>query len=86
MKQGIEEFVVCSCATEGLYIVKYKGESEVYFSIFSHGINPKRMFLKNIIRYIWKLLKTGKPFEDELVLDQKSIKKIIAVLKRAVDK
>jgi len=80
----IREFVNCSCETEGLYIVKHKGEEEVYLSIFTRGINPKRFNWKDKIRYIWKALTTNAPFDDELVLSKKQIKKLIGILKDSV--
>jgi len=86
MSKPIEEFIVCSCSTEGLYIVKYKNEQELYFSIFNRGLNPKKMSFLTKLRYIYNLLKTGKPFNDEMILDQNSIKKLIVVLKRALSK
>lgn len=77
----VEVFIVCSCQTEGLYIKRHKNEKEVYFSIFSRGINPKRFNLKDKIRYIIQCFK-GKPFEDEIILCKKDLLK----LKKIIDK
>lgn len=81
-KKAIEEFILCSCSSEGIYIKKYKNEDEVYFSLFSRGINPKRFNWKDRFRYVWNVLKKGKPFEDEIVLDKSSIVKLLKVLKK----
>lgn len=78
----IEEFIACSCSSEGLYIVKHPAESEVYLSIFSRGINPQRFNWKDKIRYIWHALKHGKPFEDEIVLDVKAVAKLKKILNK----
>lgn len=78
----IEEFIACSCKSEGIYLVKYKKEEEVYLSFFSHGINPKKLNWKDMIRYIWHLLKTGKPFEDQIVLDKAAVAKLKKVLNK----
>jgi hypothetical protein len=80
-KKSIEEFILCSCSSEGIYIKRYKNENEVYLSIFSRGINPKRFNLKDRLRYVWNVLKKGKPFEDEIVLDTKSLSKLKKVFK-----
>jgi hypothetical protein len=80
----IREFINCSCETEGLYIVKYKEEEEVYLSIFTRGINPKRFGFKDKLRYIWKALTTNAPFDDELVFGKKQIKKLISILKDSI--
>jgi len=80
----IREFINCSCETEGLYIVKHKDEEEVYLSIFTRGINPKRFSFKDKFRYVWKALISNAPFDDELVLSKKQTKKIISVLKDCI--
>jgi len=82
MKHQIEEFIACSCSSEGLYLIKYKGEDEVYLSIFSRGINPKRFNWKDKIRYIWHALTKNKPFEDEIVLDKNAVAKLKKVLNK----
>lgn len=78
----MEEFVVCSCQTEGIYLVKHKTEPEVYISFFSHGINPKKMNFMSKVRYIWNLIKTGKPFEDQIVLDAAAVAKLKKLLNK----
>ncbi len=80
----IREFINCSCETEGLYVVKHKGEEEVYLSIFTRGINPKRFNWRDKIRYIWKALTTNAPFDDELVFNKKQVKKLINILKDSI--
>lgn len=81
-KYDLEVFIPCSCTSEGLYIVKFKKEEEVYLSIFSRGINPKRFNFLDKLRYIWRVITEGKPFEDELVLDKISIEKLKRVLNK----
>lgn len=80
----IREFINCSCETEGLYIVKHKDEQEVYLSVFTRGINPKRFNIKDKLRYVWKALTSNAPFDDELVLNKKQIKKIIKIFKECI--
>ena len=82
IKYEIEEFIICSCYSEGIYLVKHKNEGELYLSIFSRGINPKRFSWKDKFRYIWHALTNNKPFEDEVVLD----KSAVAKLKKALNK
>jgi len=78
----IEEFIACSCASEGLYVVRHAGEEELYLSFFSQGINPKRFNWKDKLRYIWNVLKNSKPFEDELVLNKHSVAKLKKILNK----
>lgn len=86
MSEQVQEFITCSCQTEILYILKYHGDEETYFSIFSRGLNPVKMTFTQKLRYIWRVLYKGKPFEDELVLNQKDIKRLIVVLKKCLHK
>ncbi|NBP01568.1 MAG: hypothetical protein EBU90_15800 [Proteobacteria bacterium] len=81
-KYEIEEFIICSCYSEGIYLVKHKNESELYLSIFSRGINPKRFNWKDKFRYIWHALISKKPFEDEVVLDKAAVAKLKKVLNK----
>jgi len=78
----IEEFITCSCFSEGIYLVRYKGEEELYLSIFTRGINPKRFNWKDKIRYIWHALTESRPFEDEIVLDKDAVAKLKKVLNK----
>ena len=78
----IEEFITCSCFSEGIYLVRYKGEEELYLSIFTRGINPKRFNWKDKIRYIWHALTESRPFEDEIVLDKNAVAKLKKVLNK----
>jgi hypothetical protein len=81
-KYDIEEFIICSCHSEGIYVVKHKDEEEVYMSLFSHGINPKSLNWKSKLRYIWQVFKNGKPFEDEIVLDKSAVAKLKKILNK----
>jgi len=78
----IEEFIMCSCFSEGIYLVRYKDEEELYLSIFTRGINPKRFNWKDKIRYIWHALTKNKPFEDEIVLDKNAVAKLKKILNK----
>jgi len=75
-----EFFIKCSCSAEGILITKY-GKDETYISFFASGINPKNMNIKSKLRYIWQVLIKNKPFEDQIVLSDKEIKKLINGLK-----
>lgn len=76
MTKKNEEFILCDCSSEGLYLVSSKEDKLIYASFFSIGINPKNLNLFSKIRYIWNIIKTGKPFEDQLVFSFDKAKKI----------
>lgn len=76
MAKNKEEFIICDCHSEGLYLEVFEGEENIYMSFFSHGVNPKKLTLFGKLRYIWNVLKTGKPFSDQLVFSFNKAKKI----------
>lgn len=83
IKYALKEFIECSCFSEGLFLVKYKNEDELYLSIFSRGINPKRFNCLDKLRYIWRALTAAHPFEDEIVLDKQAVAKLKKILNKS---
>ncbi|NBW58384.1 hypothetical protein EBR43_11550 [bacterium] len=81
-KRKIECFIACSCHSEGIYLVKQADDDFLYLSFFSQGINPKRFNWRDKCRYIWNVLKHGKPFEDELVMDKLAVAKLKKILNK----
>jgi hypothetical protein len=79
----MEAFITCSCKSEGIYVVKYKDEDEIYISFFSQGYTPNRMNVWQKIRYIFKVLR-GKPYEDQIVLDKKTQVELVKVLNKCI--
>ena len=67
----IRKFLMCSCASESIVLEKYKGEEEIYLSIFGRGLNIKRYSVLDRVRHIWQILRTGFPYTDEIVLNKK---------------
>jgi hypothetical protein len=62
---------MCACNGEGLVLEKFKGESEVYLSLFGRGLNIQRYGWKSKIRHIWQIITKGFPYTDEIVLNKK---------------
>lgn len=63
-----------------IVLEKCSNEDEVYMSLFGRGLNLKRYSLKDRIRHIWQILKTGFPYTDELVLSKERVKELIKAL------
>jgi hypothetical protein len=70
-------YLKCSCGAEGIYALK--DEEFIFLSYFC--FNPKRMNIIDKARYIWKVIK-GKPFEDQLVLSNKDVSRLIKELSK----
>ena len=67
----IKRFIMCACSGEGLVLEKFKGESEVYLSLFGRGLNINRYGWKSRLRHIWQIITKGFPYTDEIVLTKK---------------
>lgn len=50
---------------------------EVYLSMFSAGTyRDDRLSFKERIRHAWNIMRTGRPFHDGLILDEKKTKEL----------
>jgi len=61
----------CSCGSEAIYIEKYEwlhNRDEISFAIWYYGSNNKRT-LWDKLQHCWQVLKTGKPYLDQICLD-----------------
>jgi hypothetical protein len=63
-------FVKCTCHSEGLMVEA--DEDSLYLSIWERGYgHDNTLSWKQKLRYIWQILKHGKPYGDQIVLDRK---------------
>jgi hypothetical protein len=67
-------FIKCTCHSEGIMIEADSELRDVLFlSIWERGYKYDNSFTwKQKLRYIWQVLKHGKPYGDQIVLDRKS--------------
>ena len=73
-------FFTCSCFTHSLSVVWWQGEDEIYFSVWqTGGVGAKMSFFQRL-KNCWKVLSSGTPYEDQLVLDKKTTKDLIKYL------
>jgi len=76
-----ELFVKCSCYGEGALFsapIEDKGTIDMlYVSFWSQGLgDPRYLRFKDKIRFIWQVIRKGRPYEDELVLVKKEAEEI----------
>jgi hypothetical protein len=72
-------FVECECHGEGIMIGcdDIDPFPSLYLAIFSHGkYKNNELSLKEKLRYCWNVIKTGRPFEDEILLRQETAKEL----------
>lgn len=76
----IRKFITCSCESEAILLEKYKGEEEIYLSIFGRGLNIQRYNIKDRIRHIWQIILKGFPYTDEIVLKKDKARELAQTL------
>jgi len=68
-------YLPCACTTHVLGVVKDSETNELYVSVFG-DYNGEYMRWKDRLRLIWKIIKTGHPYEDQVVLTKDSVNKL----------
>jgi hypothetical protein len=76
-----QKFFMCECSSHALSVTKFEDEDEFYFSIW-HEAALERLSLLQRIRYIWKILKSGSPYGDQLILSSEKIESLINFLNK----
>ena len=76
-----EIFIPCSCGGEGLHLYKFKNDNELFISIWEMGYGKdNRLTWKQRLRYVWRVLREGRPYGDQVVLDREGRSKLIYAL------
>jgi hypothetical protein len=76
-----EAFIPCSCGSEGLHLFKYKDDNELFISVWEMGYGKdNRLSWKQRLRYIWLVLRHGRPYGDQVVRDREGRSKLIHAL------
>lgn len=79
--KDIKKYISCSCESETILLQKFKGEDEVYLSLFARGLNIRRYGILDRTRHIWQILTKGFPYTDEIVLDKERALELSSKLK-----
>ena len=66
---SVSKFFKCSCSGHALNVTKFEDEEQSYVSIWQQGHHKLGWRYK--LRQIWHIIKTGTPYEDEVVLNKK---------------
>ncbi len=72
-----KKYYACDCASEIILLSNDKKDKYINFAIFSYGkyYNDILSF-KERLRYIWNILRTGKPYKDEIILNYSTAKEL----------
>lgn len=79
-----EEFIQCACGAEILHLDEWPSGS-VSLAVFSYGTAPRRS-LRFRLRMIWKIITTGIPYCDVMIIDDNGWKKMKAFMESVFDK
>ena len=77
IERSNEIFFRCECAGEGILLTQEKEDQEINFALFGYGVgyNPKPSLIERI-KYAWYHIKTGKKYNDCIVMHYDKAKKV----------
>ena len=76
-EDDISIFIECECHEEAMG-VDYDVEDKLYyFSYWSSGLSNRKLTWKERVRYCWNVLRKGKAFNDEVILNQINAEKLL---------
>jgi len=75
MVENPKLFIDCECHSEGLQVEYDKESDEFYFAFWHQGFDRK-LDWKSRIRWCWKIIITGVPWSDLVIVNPKSSVKI----------
>ncbi len=87
MSKNIQSWFMCSCGCKALHVIYDKEDNEVYLSMYGYGTVKRTSSLSYKLGMIWKLLREGTPYEDNLILEMEDVNRLKhlceSILKRA---
>ena len=75
-------FIECECHGEGLAVDYDNDDGYYYFSYWSRGFRTGKLPFWQRLRYVLHVLLTGRPFNDELILNRGSANKLCSFLNK----
>jgi hypothetical protein len=76
-----QQFFLCDCSTEGILVTKYKEDKEVYLAIYTIGQFIEKPSLFERLKYAWYHIRTGKKYEDHVILTTEKANELSNFLK-----
>lgn len=81
-----EIFVKCSCSCSGIEIVRDTYFGKVFeFSFWTRYYERKIWGLRERLRWCWRILRTGRPWADEVIITDKDAARIVEFLSEHLD-
>lgn len=83
-------FEKCACSAHTLEIQKYCYETEYdegfYISIWHLGRGSNNMCWRERLRWVWRIICTGNPWADSVILSNKQAKKLADYINKHLPK
>lgn len=72
--------IKCSCYSELLHLEWDEELKLLDLSIWAHYGSKNKLSWRQRLRYCWRILTSGKPYGDQMILDKESISAIVEYL------
>lgn len=79
MNRMKDEFLTCSCYCEGLRVTYDPDDKEFYVCLWGTRSGYQVSWLQRL-KSCWKILKTGEPFGDQVLMNQEEATKLVNFL------
>jgi hypothetical protein len=80
-----EKLVTCECHIEGLHLMKFDDDADLYLSIWEERQYAHKTLWRQRLRHIWRIIRKGRPWDDELVLGPEAVGQVVRFLLAAPD-
>jgi hypothetical protein len=80
-------FIKCECESEILEIQRYNcGDNDRGFNVamWTHGKSSNKMCWRERLRWCWKILRTGDPWNDYAIVSDKNAMKISEYIQKTI--
>ena len=75
------EFITCECSTHALQVEYVKEDQNYNLCIWQYGhYGSVPMSWKERLRWCWRVLKTGNPWADSIILSKEKRDKLVQLL------
>lgn len=88
-----QEFIECECHGHGILVTEFidifpdkRKNQEFWLAMFSCGQFHSKPSIWRRLKFAWWHLKTGKYYEDEIIISPENTKKLIKFLQKRIDK
>jgi hypothetical protein len=73
-------YIECDCHTE-LIQLEYEPDGDLLYMAYYTYSHSKGFSIRNRLRHIWKIIRDGHPYNDEIILGRAERKKLELALK-----